>query len=152
MNDKLIGINNIDGYTQNEIIGRQKLQNLFGEKLKIVEVEERSAPFDVSGSTFASSWYGEIKNRNVKSDSYSDDLLEYSKLKAMINTDPKGKHYYFVFFTDGICRVYNLSEIKIQDVFIANLECPASTVEPDKGTKMKLVYELPVALAKTYKY
>lgn len=147
-NNNLIGA---DGYTLAEVLGRDKTKALFGHKQTLVEVEERSAAMDFSGSTLAYNWYLEVKDRGCKSTDFDSDLLEYKKLKGIQNVDKDGKYYYLCFFTDGVARLYELNKINITNVYIGNFLCPDSTVE-DKGNKMKLCFELPTNLAKTMKY
>lgn len=140
-----------DGYTLAEILGREKTIALLGHDTILIEVEERSAPMDFSGSTLARHWYLEVKNRNCKSTDFDSDLLEYKKFKGIQNVDPDGNYYYLCFFTDGVARLYHLNKIRIQDVYVGMFYCPDSTVE-DKGNTLKLCFELPTKLAKTMKY
>jgi len=140
-----------DGYTLAEILGREKTQFLLGDKANLVWVEERSAPYDITGSTLTQNFYIEVKCRNCKSDAFDSDLLEYSKLKRMQNVEPDAIHYYLVFYSDNKARLYHLNKIKIQDVYVGMFLCPDSSVE-DKGEVMKLCYELPHHLAKAYKF
>jgi len=139
-----------NGYTINELLGREKTFALLSEKAQLVAVEDKFAPYDVTGSTLTKNFYIEVKNRMVKSDDYDTDLLEYSKLKGMQNVEPNALHFYLCFFTDGVARLYHLNKIKIQDVYIDIKNCPVSSVE-NKGIKQKICYELPIHLAKTYK-
>jgi hypothetical protein len=142
---------NIDPYLQSEESGRAKAQALFGSKQLLIEVEDKFATFDLSGATFTYNFYIEIKDRQCKSDLYDDDLLEVGKAKAMKNVDKDGKRFYLNFFTDGVARLYCLNDLKLEDVNISNIVCPASSSE-DKGERTKICYLLPKELAKTYKY
>lgn len=140
---------NIDQYLQAEEIGRQKAIKLLGDKATLVEPEDRYAPFDFSGSTITKNFYIEVKNRDCKSTSYTEDLLEYGKAKAMKNIEPNANRYFLNFFTDGVARLYHLNKLRFEDLFIENKLCPASSSE-DKGEQMKICYLIPTDLAKTY--
>jgi len=146
-NSKLI---NPDGYTLAELLGREKTIALLGNQTILIEVEERSASMDFSGSTLTRHWYLEVKNRNCKSDAFDTDILEYKKLKGMQNVDKNGIYYYLVFYSDNKARLYCLNKIRMIDVFVGMFDCPDSSVE-DKGNTMKLCYELPHHLGKPYK-
>jgi hypothetical protein len=144
-------IQDFNEYEFAEAVGRDKAIALLGDKQKLVNCENKTLPFDLSGTTIANNFYIEVKDRKCKSDAFDSDLLEYSKLKGMQNIDPKGIHYYLCFFTDCKARLYHLNNIKIEDVFIDIKRCPVSTVE-DMGVKDKICYELPIHLAKSYNY
>lgn len=138
-------------YTLQEEIGREKAIKLLGAKTPLTIVEDQFAPYDLSGTTLTNNFYVEIKDRQCSSTAYDEDLMEYSKAKAMKNADKTGLRYYLCFFNDGVARLYHLNKINLEDVFIENVLCPSSTGE-DKGLKEKICYLLPIELAKTYKY
>ena len=142
----------ISKYTLAEQVGRDKALLILGGKTKIVEVEEPSAPYDLSGSTLSNNFFIEVKYRKCKSNTYDSDLLEYLKHKRMQNAVGEDDlRYYFVIYADGVARLYQLNNLNLDKVRITNFDCPNSSVE-DKGTKEKLCVELPFAVAKkTYK-
>jgi len=140
-----------DNYEAAEDKGRQKTLGLFGANLNMVFIQEKSCSADVSGTTMLHIWYGEIKDRDCKSTTYDSDLIEYSKWKNLQNLDKSALHYYINFFTDNVCRVYLLNDIKMHDLYISTISAPVSSVE-DKGQKDKLMIELPISKAKVYKY
>lgn len=140
-----------DNYDKAEDKGRQKALGLFGANLNIVVIKRKDAPADISGSTMTHDWYGELKDRKCKSTTYDSDVIEYSKWKNLQNIDKDALHYYINFFSDGVCRVYLLNEIKMHDLYVSTISAPISTVE-DKGQKDKLMVELPISKAKVYRY
>lgn len=134
-----------------EVIGREKALSVLGDKQHLVNVEDRYAPFDLSGTTISNrNIYIEIKDRKCKSNAYDTDILEEKKIKRMQKADPKGVFYYFCSFSDGLARLYNLNKLKVTDVTTTIYNCPSSTVE-DKGMIQKICYQLPNKLATTYK-
>ena len=143
--------NLVNGYEMSEKIGREKAIKLLGNKANLVMIEDRFAPYDVSGTTISSNFYIEIKDRKCKSDAYDSDILEYSKLSNMRNVDPKGIHYYLCFFTDGVARLYHLNKILLMEIYISKMDCPVTSVE-NNGIKEKIMMQLPHHLAKEYKY
>jgi hypothetical protein len=106
--------------------------------------------YDLSGST-KGNFYIEVKNRpDLKSTAYNTDILEYHKLSNLRNIDRNATHFYAMIFNDGVVRIYNLKEISIMDVYLSNLLCPVSQLD-NRGYKEKILIDLPVTKAKTYK-
>lgn|GEM_PF-1178344 len=146
-------MNMISYYTLAEKVGREQAISILGNKVTLVEVEERSAAYDLSGHTHATlmkqskPFFLELKKRNCKSYEYDTDLLEYDKLQRMMEVD--GHHYYFLIFNDGIARLYDLDKIRLNEVTLSIKKCPISTVE-NNGIKDKFIIELPTKRAKNY--
>lgn len=141
--------NDFNEYDFAEAVGREKAMAMLQNET-IVNVEDKYAPYDLSGTTLTHRYYIEVKDRKFKSNAYDTDMLEYDKQKRMQNADPEGLHYYFCTFSDGKGRLYLLNKIKIEDLYVTLFNCPSSTVE-NKGIKQKICYELPVGLAKNYR-
>jgi len=138
----------ISKYTLAEQVGRDKALHILGGKTKIDEVEEPSAPYDLSGTTVTSNFFIEVKYRNNKSTTYDSDLLEYLKFKRMQNAVGKDdKRYYMVIYSDNVARLYQLNDLNLDKVYITNFDCPTSSVEV-KGNKEKICIELPFEVAK----
>lgn len=141
----------MSGFEIKEQIGRAKAIDLLGDKLVLVEMPNLYDVVDLSGQTINSrNIYLEVKDRDVESHQYDTDMLEVSKVKAFAELDKTGVYYYLNFFTDGIARLYCLNKIKLMDIEIKELNCPASSYA-DKGYRTKLVYLLTPNLATTYK-
>jgi len=137
-------------YEEADLLGRNIVMKIF-PKIDMVETDI-SARCDLSGTSLTGNWYMEVKYRgDLKSTSYDTDILEYEKLSALRNIDRNGTYFYFMIFSDGVARCYNLKDINIMDVYINNDLYPVSSSE-NKGHKEKLMIELPVNKAKVYKW
>lgn len=131
--------------------GRDIVKNLLFPNVAFIEagISDR---YDLESNTINGRSLIEVKYRETMLSTDNDtDFLEYEKLYSLRNEDKDANHIYIMLFKDKVARVYNLDKISIMNVFLSVPECPVSSTE-NKGTKEKLMIELPTNQAKTYKW
>jgi hypothetical protein len=148
----------MDAYDKLEIIGRNKIVQLFGDKHNLVCSENKYDIYDISGVTTGiltdepKAFFMEVKERSFKSHQFDTAFIEYLKLSHLkqLAKDYKADLFYCCNYSDGVTIVFNLSKIAITDVYIKVESVKKKTVE-DSVYQDKLFIELPLSLGKKYK-
>jgi len=150
---------NTDQVNEKEQIGRDIVVNTFGSNYNFVESQNRFDSWDISGQTHNidrgdKNYFIEIKTRDFKSTKEETAFLEYKKffnLKYIADAHEAADMLYINTFTDGLLYVWNLREIKLNDVFLTIKKAPKETCTDVVEYEDKLFIELPMTKGKKYK-
>ncbi|WP_121811033.1 hypothetical protein [Mucilaginibacter kameinonensis] len=139
--------------------GRDIVINTFGNKYQFVESPNKYDSWDLSGTTHNidkgdKNFFIEIKTRDFKSTKEETAFLEYTKLylmKFVADDNNNADMFYINIFNDGLIYVWNLREIKLQDIIITDKRVPKETCTDVVVYENKLFIELPMTKAKKVK-
>jgi len=142
---------NTNQFELDELEGRRKAAKLFGTGYTYTFTEDKYAYYDCKVNGMAKDSIIEIKNRDCKSTTYQTDIIEYIKLRHLTIEAKNDNIFYLNFFSDGVARLYDLREIDITQVYVAQIPMNRTTATQSDIVN-KLVIELPQDKAiRTYK-
>lgn len=126
---------------------------------------EKYDRFDLSGNTSSThnaiikksnvNQYVEVKVRNLRSTDYTTTFLESKKhfdLMYYANQTTTGKAFYFVAFNDATALLFDLKGIKNIEQYKVTRSMREVTLENQTKVVDKEIYDLPLSLAKKYKF
>ena len=119
--------------------------------MKWVESTSKFDVWDLVGSKNDTKMYVEIKNREIKSTSYSTSFLELKKYKNLTDiantSSDKAKAFYFVSYTDNVSYLWDLSKLKLDKLKIEKRWMLEVTLDNRQDYVEKEVIELPLTAA-----
>lgn len=143
-------------FDQAEILERQQLIKIFAKKgitdyefTEIGSLDRYDFKFNYNGKTF----FGDIKNRNIKSSDYKDSLIDKSKIDYLIDTGHKNDWIPMIIctYSDKVALIwYILQEIQGGKIKFEKKYCNRTTAV-DNGKKMKEVALLLISNALKHK-
>ena len=147
----------MNAFLEDEAIGRKKLKQLFETSPKISKYEFAEHEFD-KVDAFSTGQTGrctyEIKNRNILSTKYDTYLLELDKYNALMYeyTEEGYTPYYINFFSDGICIMWDVSKIDIEDRVELKYCTNKTAIGYKRGEKQKKVILLKPEEGNRFRY
>lgn len=131
--------------------GRKKAELLF-KKLNITEYEFSKGEFDSFDGRFTwndTKYILEIKDRQIKSTTYSTAIMEVDKLKSLIDLKEADEQIcYLNFYTDDVAVMFTNKDIKKGK--ITQKMCNRTTAI-DSGRRLKKVVEIDINNAEKFK-
>jgi hypothetical protein len=119
--------------------------------MKWVESTSKFDVWDLVGENNNTKMYVEIKNRGIKSTSYSTSFLELKKYKNLndvaSNSTGKAKAFYFVSYTDNISYLFDLTKLKLDELKVEKRWMLEVTLDNRQDYVEKEVIELPLTAA-----
>lgn len=115
------------------------------------ENKEKFGVWDLRGESGKSRMYIEIKNRDIKSTSYTTTFLEKKKLDNLNELKVNGektKIYYFVTYSDNVSYLFDLTKLKPKQYTTSKIWMKEVTLDNQHKQVQKEVIELPLTVAK----
>ena len=116
------------------------------------ENQDKFGIWDLKGNSESSEMYVEIKNRDIKSTSYSTSFLELKKYNNLLelanNSTSKTKVYYFVTYADNVSYLFDLTKLKMDQIQKSKIWMKEVSLAGQDKMVQKEVIELPLAVAK----
>lgn len=139
-----------------ELIRKQetKGRNIFltcNPQMQWTESQSKFDVWDLVGEKNDTKMYVEIKNREIKSTSYSTSFLELKKFKNLteLATSSTGitKAFYFVSYTDNVSYLFDLTKLKLDQLKVEKRWMKEVTLDNRREYVEKEVIELPLTAA-----
>lgn len=127
--------------------GRDKTITILNN-VRLIESEDLYSSWDFSGTSLTT-FFLEVKNREILSTDYSTSILEVDKLRSIIKIakENNAKAYYFTIYNDNKAFLFDLFELPYYEIDVELKEMNEKTATGYNYKKDKLVYLLPLSMA-----